>query len=169
MAVAVRLPESIRLDQEYVILNGGNAPSTGQPGSVELFVEGVDHIWLKELVWTTEAKENGAESVIELVSKGDGSAVFRAVRAGTDYILVSITVEGETWTARCRVDVVENTGEHPVYDAISQFRLLNPKATVELYKTDYTQIEVIPELVQNFSAAADSPTIVAPQEAKPAI
>ena len=84
---------------------------------------------------------------------------------GTAYAVAYAAVNDRVYYARCRVDVVENTGSStPIADdvgktdeegnAVNGVSLLDTKATVELYRTDYTHIRIVPNLSWNVSPAS---------------
>lgn len=111
----------------------------------------------KFITWTTENAEDGA-SVISVDSTGK----VKALHPGTAYAIASVTVGEETYSARCRIDVVEKAGStQPIADEVSVngVTLLNTKATVELYHTDYTRIAFMLNLSQNMTTMSFDPTI----------
>ncbi len=138
-------PDALALDREYLILAPGE--------SVALAVTGVDEAWLPYVTWHWEPAEENVDTLILTVADGK----VTAMTAGTAYVIASLTAGGETYSARCRVDVVEGEGETPVYDEVSVqgIRLPVTKATVELFKTDYTKVRIELMLGQNMAAQSN--------------
>ena len=134
----------ISLDHDYIAMR------VGETAEIKAAVPSGDEVWLQSLQWSVETIE-AAEEDGTVISVKDGTV--EAVGKGAAYVVASVNGHDGKPSAvdRCRVDVVEDTGEHAIYDSIAQFRLLTTKATVELYKTEYTQIHVIPEIVQNMT------------------
>ena len=100
-------------------------------------------------------KENGEQSCIAIEN-----GVITGLAAGTDTVTASVEIDGKAYTVACRVDVVENTeSETPIADDVSLpvngVTLLNNKATVELYRTDYTRIRIVPNLSQNSTQSVE--------------
>ena len=106
------------------------------------------------LSWSVETVEGEGE-----VLTVDSTGLVTAVSPGAAFVAATaVWQDGSSTVARCRVDVTKAAA------AVESFRLLTPKATVELYRTDYTRIQVIPVLEQNLSAAALKPVILPPPE-----
>nr|MCR5073795.1 leucine-rich repeat protein [Clostridiales bacterium] len=148
-------PVTFALDHEYLLLKEDEA---AQIKLIDLEED------LEPLVaWYVEDEDSERDDS-SAVLECQGNGWFGAKDCGTAYAVASLTVDGRTFTARCRVDVVENTSD----DMPIEVRLPSTKATVELYKTEYTRIQVIPELEQNLHKkeilAAGRPTIVLPEE-----
>ena len=135
-------PECIALDREYLILTPGK--------SAVLTVVGVDEAWLPYVTWRWEPAEENIDTLILTVADGK----VTAMTGGTAYVIASLEAGGTTYTARCRVDVVNGEGETPVYDEVSLngVRLPVTKATVELFKTDYTKVRIELILSRNMAA-----------------
>ncbi len=152
--------QEIALDHDYLMMK------IGETAEIKAALPKGNEAWLSGVQWSAEtieaAEENG--TVINV----NGGAV-EAVGKGAAYVVASINGhDGKPVAiARCRVDVVEDTGEHAVYDSIIGFRLPSTKATVELYKTAYPRIQVIPEIAQNMAKAGTTvtPVIIPPEEA----
>ena len=147
-------PESLSLNQSLLTLR--------LDGTAQLEPVDLDSRWAEKLVWTASADGSvpkAADASLPITVSASGLVTAKA--KGTAYAVVYFPDENGTplLTARCRVDVV--AGE--VASEVTGVRLLDPKATVELYKTDYTRITVIPELSQN-SIDAVLPTILTPDE-----
>ena len=140
--------KEIRLDRDYLAMEIGD--------TVQLNTVTADAAWLKNVEWTVENIEG--ENVITVDA---ATGVVTAQNKGTAYAVANIAwLDGTTAVKRCRVDVTE------AGLVVGSFRLLTAKATVELYKTDYTRIQVIPELDQ-IAPAAVTPTILPPEEYAP--
>ena len=92
------------------------------------------------------------ESVTDIITvnsgETEGSYQITANEAGTAYIIAEITLGNRTYSSECRVDVADET----VTDSAFKATLLTPTAAVELYKTDYTQINVLLEIEQNITS-----------------
>ena len=144
------VPVIIELTQEYVVL------PVGESTSIQAAV--TPKVYAPLLTWSVE----GDSSVASVTADG----TVTALREGSAWISAELIVDGTTYAARCRVDVVEGEGEHPIADdvaaeanGVSGVRLTSTKATTELFHTEYTRIQVIPELTQNNKKrAAVTPT-----------
>ena len=133
----------------------------GESAELSLF-EDQDYL---DLSWTV-TDENGQPFVSEedAVISVDENGTVTALRPGTAYVLAAYSIE--TWlnttteNARCRIDVIaaadEEGGElaQPVAAAVRQVTLLDSKATVELYKTEYATVSILPEMERLLSTAA---------------
>ena len=127
---------ALKLDRDYVLLP--------KDGSTRLHVVEPKDLPTSFLSWTTESGES-IDPVIEV--KYDGTVTAKKV--GTDYVIVSMTVDGQTLTARCRIDVEADA------TAVTGIELTTAKATTELFRKDYTQVEILPLLEQNLVAQDD--------------
>ena len=96
------------------------------------------------------------------VAAVDAAGMASALQEGTAWISVSLDTGEQVLTAYCRIDVVEGEEgeEHPVAadvteetNGVSGVRLTAAKAAVELFKTDYTRIQILPELTRNYKTA----------------
>ena len=143
-------PETLTLDHSYLLLAPGE--------SAEVRVDGLDWRWSAQLTWIWS--EDGSipdpripddELPIDVTPHGQYCTV-NAKDQGTAYVVAFITWNDiPLATGVCRVDVVDENG---IDDAVTGVRLSESKATVELYKTDYTRIQVIPEIGQNLAPAS---------------
>ena len=140
------VPE-LRLDHDYLILTPGE---TAQLAVLDLAEELASYV-----TWHWEAAEENIDTAILSVTE-DGKVT--ALTGGTAYVIASLKANDSTYTARCRIDVVagEDGEEHPIAEdvateknGVSGVRLVSPKVTTELFRTDYARIQVIPELTQN--------------------
>ena len=123
------------LDRDYLVL------TVGADEAVTLSVCGVADEWLPFVEWSSSddnvlTVEGGR---LTAVAMGTADAIARLDTGETEYIL------------RCRVDVIENTtvAEDIEWRENGAVRLTSTKATVQLFKTDYTRIQIIPVLSQN--------------------
>ena len=144
---------TVKLSQEYLAMNKGS--------STKLDAE-IDRAgWTDKLHWYVESVD-GQPDVTNGIIQIDQTGFVTAVGAGTAYAAVEIRFGSHVTTARCRVDVVEGEAgeEHPIAadldreDIVSGVRLVDTKATAELYKAEYTRITVLPELSRNNVSAA---------------
>ncbi len=136
--------QSLYLDRDYLILTPDETAELSVIG-------GIPEDRVEDVSWGTES---GSEEVI-VVQNGR----VTAIGPGTDYAMVTLSLKesGKTLVARCRIDVVEGDSETPIYDEVSWqgVRLPDTKATVELFKTDYTKVRVELILAQNISAESN--------------
>ena len=137
---------AIALDRSYVLMNAG------EDESLNLVVpEDFDSEWYDYVTWAVESAGDG--TVVKLTGYGE----FRALAKGTAYVTASIAAGDEVYAVRCRVDVVGGSGtggedDNPVYEeAVKQYGVTLPvqKVTAELFRTDYTAVEFVINLVQN--------------------
>lgn len=157
----VELPADfeLALDRSYILMN------VNEEGHLNLVVpEGFDDEWHDDVTWGIESV--GDEAVLELTESGYGE--FIALKPGTAYVTATVTVGDETYMTRCRVDVIgEAAGagdeENPVYEeAAREYGVTLPvqKVTTELFRTDYTAVEFVINLMQNdrdFGIASEEP------------
>ena len=73
----------------------------------------------------------------------DGN-VLTAAKPGTAHVVATVIQDEITLTARCRVDVAESM-------EVDGVQLSTTKATTELYSTDYTDLEILLKLPQNYT------------------
>ena len=151
------LPEEmlpvITLDQSYVVIASGAATA------VRLYPTVTPERWLEQLEATAEDADRAPSSLIQTVLGVDAEGrtyidvtPASADAEGTAWVVGGVTIGGRMRAARCRVDVVQgNPADHPIAAdvAVSGVRLKETAAAVELYRTDYTRVEVIPELTEN--------------------
>ena len=83
----------------------------------------------------------------------DANGLVTAMKPGTDYAVAEAVCGPYRFTARCRVDVAETETVEAVetirLDGVS---LGETRLTVELYSTNYTQMELLLKLPQNYIA-----------------
>lgn len=143
------LQNNFRMEQEYLALSMTDDP-------VQLILQGIPEQLLSEasVDWVITDSEN------TVISDGavavDATGVVSVSHEGSAFVVATVSVGERAYSARCRVDVVEE-----VAAAVTGASLLTQKATVELYKTDYARIPVLLELPQNrdysaFSVGAES-------------
>ena len=123
----------LQLDQDYLALPVG--------GTTKLKVTIYPETLADMIEWSVE--DNSA--ILSISPNG----TITALTPGTAYVLATLSVNGTTYTARCRVDVTEQAPNEEVLS----IDLTSPKVTTDLYSTDYTQIDILPRLPQNEVAA----------------
>ena len=96
--------------------------------------------WADEVTWSSED-----ENILTVDSKG----YVTPVAVGTGYAVATVRHGKYVLSARCRVDVTEQKPNEEVLG----IDLTSPKVTTDLYSTDYTQIDILPRLLQNEVAA----------------
>ncbi len=79
----------------------------------------------------------------------DGSGLLTAKNTGTAYVTATVTQGEITFTDRCRVDVYEELG-------IKGIQLSASKLSSELYSANYTELEVLLKLPQNYAALSET-------------
>ena len=143
----------IRLDREYLAMRPGDPDET-------VTAEVTPAEFAPLLTWSAEnAPEKGAspddEAVIEVSEDGEVTALM----PGTGYAVAAIEYHGRTYSARCRVDVVDEM-DVPLTEQVTGVLLAQKQAAVELYRTDYTRLYVVPLLSQNIGAASVNATVI---------
>ena len=114
-----------RLSQEYAVL------TVGEPLTLEVYPE--------EFAGQTEWSVEEEEGIVAMAGN-----VLTAAKPGTAYVTATLMVGEATLTARCRVDVTEAT-------ELDGVQLNATKATVELFSTDYADLEILLKLPQNYT------------------
>lgn len=139
--------QPISLDQQYL------AMAVGDQKALNVTVIAAENA--SDITWSVK-KISGQGNPVSVSSKG----IVTAKEPGTAEITASITIDGTTYSDRCRVDVVQKAGsQHPIADElrkVSGVTLVDTKATVELYRADSTQLRVLLSLSQNMTAYAGS-------------
>lgn len=94
-----------------------------------------------EAIWSAvnEDEENPVISV-------DNAGYVRGLSEGSAQAVVSVSANDNVYSASCNVTVVACEEGETLKDEIENVYLPDAKATVELFKTDYTTFTVIPEL-----------------------
>ena len=138
-------PEKARqigLDREYLILPVGETAS--------LTVTGIPEAWLSSVIWSVEdSNGNPLDSgVLDPVENGE----VIASEEGTAFVVASLICEEQVFKARCRVDVIEE----PVVRETVGVSLLTQTATVELFSTQYTEVNVLIGFEQNGASFAST-------------
>lgn len=145
---------SIQIAQDYITLPIGS--------STQLDVEASSDALLDIIQWSAE-DATGTDTPQTVLSI-DSNGVIMAERAGTAYVIASVTVDGVTYSDRCRVDVTAQTSSA----AVQGVQLGTTALTTELFKTDYASFDVVLLLKQNesriMSADAISPDSAAPED-----
>ena len=124
---------SIALPQSYLAIRANTSIQLSAQTSPESFADMVQ--------WSVE----GNSAILSVSPTG----TVTAHTPGTAYVLATLSVNGTTYTARCRIDVTEQAPNEEVLS----IDLTSPKVTTDLYSTDYTQIDILPRLPQNEVAA----------------
>lgn len=112
---------------------------------------------LPYVTWTA-ANARGIEA--EPVVSVDAEGKVTALRAGTAYVTVSFTVNGNTYSDRCRIDVVESETDEPIIENVVTYGvdLLQTSAKVSMFSTDYAKLRYSLNLKQNMTVS--SPTLM---------
>ncbi|MBR1456543.1 MAG: leucine-rich repeat protein [Oscillospiraceae bacterium] len=137
------------LDRDYLMLTSGE--------SVQLHIVGIKDDEILTVTWSVE-NHNSTQTEAPLITIDQSGNVTAGAKAGTNYVLATISDgEGNTCYVRCRVDIVRYAQSR----IVTSVRLVTTSAATELYKTEYSQIQVLPELAQNnVTANAAQPTIL---------
>lgn len=140
---AVLLPfASITLGQDYLALG------TQETGIIDVTLE--PDGCAGKLVWKALDEDNNDTDLISIDANG---TVTAGPVHGTAWAVAQVVLQdGDVLAeARCRVDVIQNEREeeHFAEGTFSGIRLLQTKAVVELYKTSYTRLLILPEFPQN--------------------
>lgn len=131
----------LSLSAQYMLLENGEEFRITSDSSIENY----DNY----LTWSV-MDENGETlvGVLSVITDGEYSVkspLIRATGVGVAFIKGEVDYLGKKYTALCRVDVVP--ADVPSY--VRSAKILTSAATVELYKTDYTEIEIQLELDQS--------------------
>ncbi len=131
----------LQLDQDYLALSVGD--------SVKLGVKADSEVLVDIIRWSAEGPDGeSAEAVISV----DDSGTVTARGSGTAYVVASVSVDGVTYSDRCRVDVVAADGtEQPIANQVEISGVTLPvnRVTVELYSTQYTRLSAVLNFRQN--------------------
>ncbi len=156
----VLVTPEITLEQEYLLLTPGD--------EVQILASANLRLWEDNIRWSVENTDaNDAAEIIQV----DAFGKVTAITPGSAYAIASLTVDGATYTARCRVDVVaaedapgEGTEPSPA-SKILYASLPEKKVKLELFSTDYASFDVLLELEQlrNPTAAGLRPEAELPQ------
>lgn len=123
--------ESVEIAQDYLALRVGLTKQlTAEVKPAEL---------AGTVQWSVDDK-----TVISVDATGN----VTAKKPGTAYVIATVTDGEKEMTARCRVDVAESL-------KLEGVKLGGNKLTAELYSTDYTKLDILLMLPQNYAAAAD--------------
>jgi len=122
----------ITLDRDYITMEAGS-------GTEMLTASVTPESWGEELTWQAENPEG--EAVITVSEFGE----ITPVNPGTAYAVATVRHGKYVFSARCRVDVTERRANLEVKNV----QLADTAATVELFRTDYTALNVVLELDQN--------------------
>ena len=136
------VPEPVvRIAQDYLALSVGD--------SVKLGVKADSEVLVDIIRWSAEGPDGeSAEAVISV----DDSGTVTARGSGTAYVVASVSVDGVTYSDRCRVDVVAADGtEQPIANQVEISGVTLPvnRVTVELYSTQYTRLSAVLNFRQN--------------------
>ena len=135
-------PSPIQMAKAYLILHIGE--------STQLSVNADSDALLDLIHWSVES--SAGDNIPQPVIAVDADGTVRAQQTGTAYAVASVTVDGATYSARCRIDVTEE--ESAI--AVSGVQLGTSAVTTELYSTSYAQFDVILLLKQNMSSVMAS-------------
>lgn len=140
--LAPETAQQIGLDREYLILPVGKTAS--------LTVTGIPEAWLSSVIWSVEdSNGNPLDSgVLDPVENGE----VIASEEGTAFVVAALICEEQVFKARCRVDVIEE----PVVRETVGVNLLTQTATVELFSTQYTEVNVLIGFEQNGASFAST-------------
>ena len=123
--------ESMEIEEDYIALRRGQTRTISPKIYPEQAVSAVQ--------WSSDN-----ETVVTVDDEGN----IKAIGAGTAYVTATVQDGDNTFTDRCRIDVKST----PSLDGI---QLGSGSATVELYSTAYTTLEVLLMMPQNSFASAD--------------
>ena len=124
--------ESIEISQDYLALRvGQNKTLTAEVRPAEMAAS---------VRWSVEN---------QAVATVDDSGKVTAKSAGTTYVIATVTDGENELTARCRIDVAQSI-------KLDGVKLGTNKLTTELYSTDYTRLDILLMLPQNYAASSDS-------------
>ena len=124
----------ITLDKEYILMQTRESAKINVTCNPEGYSELVK--------W--ECDENAEnEKGIEFLTISDGS--ITANYEGSFTVTATMTVDGIDYSASCRVDVIKDEPEEDVIEV----NLLTAKTTVNIYKTDYARISLLPIVPEN--------------------
>lgn len=152
------------LEQDYLILKPGDTTS--------MKVNGIPDEWFSRVVWTWEPAEENIDTPPMYLDGG----MVTAVTEGTVYVVATLLVGDTELSARCRIDVVKDKEgtTTPIADDVGKtdengvevngVDLLDKTATVELYRTDYARLRVVPNLSQNRVQSTTDQLIPQPTE-----
>lgn len=133
------LPE-ISMDTEYILLKPN--------GTKQLELKYNQDVWSDYVSWYVEDMYGAADLTDSIISI-DETGTLTGHSAGTAYAVAKLEIGEYVKTVRCRIDVAENG-----YDDITGASLIDSKATVELFKTDFTKVQVLLERNNLLSAAS---------------
>ena len=140
---------AIGMDRDYILMDLGHDPvdlglALKDPEADSEVIKSLMNQGLLTVeIAAYDADNPEACTVVELDEFGHSTVAPKAV--GTAYVDVNLMIEGKPLqTCRVRVDVVENISAEEVPTATLPVKT----ATVELYKTDYTEIDVLLDLKQ---------------------
>ena len=130
---------TVTLDREHLTMEVGANP-------VQLTARVTPEEWAGDIKWSAENPEN--TKVISVNASGD----VTPIAPGIAYAVATVTHGRYTFSARCRVDVTEQS----VADMISGVQLGATAVTTELFRTDYAEFDVIFQLPQNMNPVMTS-------------
>ena len=130
-----------QLDQDYLALSIGD--------SVKLSVKADSEVLVDFIRWSAE--DATGVGTPQAVVRVDADGTITAQRTGTAYVTASVTIDGVTYSDRCRVDVTAQTSSA----AVQGVQLGTTALTTELFRTDYAKFDVILLLEQNQASVSD--------------
>ncbi|MDY3225228.1 MAG: leucine-rich repeat protein [Candidatus Faecousia sp.] len=131
---------SLKLDQSYLTLPVGSF--------AQLTIQTDAELNPGDIRWAVETAA-GDDPLMTAVTV-DGSGKVSALRSGVTYVIASASIDGRTYSDRCRVDVT--AGETAA--ELAGVQLGTTALTTELLRTDYASFDVVLLLKQNLSEAA---------------
>ena len=126
-------PIAIALEKDYIALKAGK--------SAELTLTAPENLPVGVgVVWTVN--DSG---IAELAFCDNSRATVMGKAKGTVWVTATLCTTQGHLSARCRVDVTANE----VLQEVESVTLRDSKVAVEVFRTDYTRITVVPNLRQN--------------------
>ncbi|MGM9660342.1 MAG: leucine-rich repeat domain-containing protein, partial [Faecousia sp.] len=133
---------SLEIQQSYLALSVGD--------SAQLSVVTDDGLPPEDISWSVEAADE--DDPLMAAVTVDDSGLVSALRSGMAYVIASANIDGATYSARCRVDVTQETTDQEV----TGVHLGTTALTAELFRADYASFDVILLLEQNQTMAAST-------------
>ena len=134
---------NLSLDREYVALETGER--------VQLKAECGVSVEEGRVRWRVETAEG--TNVVSVTDRGE----VTAINPGTAYVVAYVENPDSEVTARCRVDVTRQI-------QLQGITLGTTKAVTELFRTDYTEIDILLKLPQNYSVTAEGSASALPED-----
>ena len=155
---------TVKLAQEYVAV-----PTVLAAESFEFEASVEPEEWRGLVTWYAEDDNGNPPADVTVVPNGAKCSVT-VQKTTTFWVIAEIRLGEKVYgQARCRVDVKDFTEDrvpNPIaYDLENKgnVRLLSKSASTKLYSTEYTKIQVLPELSQNNKTTTQAAPNVVPQ------